>query len=232
MKNIEEAAEELVDDGDVFSEQANVIAELVEIVKIAAAQYRVLRDLHELLLELPIIDHRSELISRIEESLEVYKNAQEEALNKVVVNMFRSAKMQHSVISETRSVLLGFPVINNQYKIFGRMQGCIESYNDILNKAESLGGLDFDYPESQWPQNPELWMKVKKIIADRLNIMEYKITPDSEFRGNLGADSLDMYELIYAAEENFSIMIPDDKAHEFDTPADAMNYIQEQLKGQ
>ena len=74
----------------------------------------------------------------------------------------------------------------------------------------------------------ELFEKVKKIIADKLEIDESKITPESSFRENLGADSLDTYELVYAIEEEMGISIPDDKATEFETVRDAMEFIRSQ----
>ena len=58
----------------------------------------------------------------------------------------------------------------------------------------------------------ELFEKMKKLIADRLEIDESKITLDSSFRQDLGADSLDTYELVYAIEEELGISIPDEKA--------------------
>ena len=53
----------------------------------------------------------------------------------------------------------------------------------------------------------ELFEKMKKLIADRLEIDESKITMDSSFRQDLGADSLDTYELVYAIEEELGITI-------------------------
>jgi acyl carrier protein len=47
----------------------------------------------------------------------------------------------------------------------------------------------------------ELFEKMKKLIADKLEVEESKITPESSFRQDLGADSLDTYELVYAIEE-------------------------------
>ena len=74
----------------------------------------------------------------------------------------------------------------------------------------------------------ELFEKVKKIIADKLEIEEGKITLESSFRQDLGADSLDTYELVYAIEEEMGITIPDDKANEFETVRDALEYIKSQ----
>ena len=76
----------------------------------------------------------------------------------------------------------------------------------------------------------ELFEKMKKLIADRLEIDENKITLDSSFRQDLGADSLDTYELVYAIEEELGISIPDEKANEFETVKDAFEYIKSQTK--
>lgn len=71
----------------------------------------------------------------------------------------------------------------------------------------------------------ELFEKIKKLIADKLEIDETKITLDSSFRSDLGADSLDTYELVYAIEEEIGVQIPDEKANEFETVRDAYDYI-------
>ena len=76
----------------------------------------------------------------------------------------------------------------------------------------------------------ELFEKMKKLIADRLEIDESKITLDSSFRQDLGADSLDTYELVYAIEEELGISIPDEKANEFETVRDALEFIRSQVK--
>jgi len=71
----------------------------------------------------------------------------------------------------------------------------------------------------------ELFNKIQKLIADKLEIDEGKITLDSSFRGDLGADSLDTYELVYAIEEELGVSIPDEKANEFETVRDAYDFI-------
>ena len=75
----------------------------------------------------------------------------------------------------------------------------------------------------------DLFEKMKKLIADRLEIEESKITLDSSFRQDLGADSLDTYELVYAIEEELGITIPDEKANEFNTVKDALDFIKSEL---
>ncbi len=75
----------------------------------------------------------------------------------------------------------------------------------------------------------DIFPKVKKLIAEKLEIEGDKITLESSFRQDLGADSLDTYELVYAIEEEMGITIPDEKANEFETVGDAVNYIKSQL---
>jgi len=71
----------------------------------------------------------------------------------------------------------------------------------------------------------ELFEKIQKLIAEKLEIDEGKITLDSSFRNDLGADSLDTYELVYAIEEELGVSIPDEKANEFETVRDAHDFI-------
>ena len=74
----------------------------------------------------------------------------------------------------------------------------------------------------------ELFEKMKKLIAEKLEIDESKITMESSFRQDLGADSLDTFELVYAIEEELGIEVPDEKANEFETVKDAIDFIRSQ----
>ena len=76
----------------------------------------------------------------------------------------------------------------------------------------------------------ELFEKIKKIIAEKLEVEEGKITLEASFRQDLGADSLDTYELVYGIEEEMGITIPDEKANEFETVKDAYDFIKSQVK--
>jgi acyl carrier protein len=77
----------------------------------------------------------------------------------------------------------------------------------------------------------DLFERMKKIIAEKLEIDdETKITLGASFRQDLGADSLDTYELIYAIEEEMGVSIPDEKANEFETVKDAYDFIKSQQK--
>ena len=67
--------------------------------------------------------------------------------------------------------------------------------------------------------------KVKKIVADHLGIDEAKVTEESSFIDDLGADSLDTVELVMAFEEEFECEIPDDAAEKIQTVKDAIDFI-------
>ena len=67
--------------------------------------------------------------------------------------------------------------------------------------------------------------RVKSIIADQLGVAEDQIKPESKFIEDLGADSLDIVELIMAMEEEFQTEIPDEEAEKIRTVGDAINYV-------
>ena len=72
--------------------------------------------------------------------------------------------------------------------------------------------------------------KVKSIIADQLGVGEDEIKPESSFIEDLGADSLDIVELVMAMEEEFEIEIPDEEAENIKTVGDAIGYINRHKK--
>ena len=67
--------------------------------------------------------------------------------------------------------------------------------------------------------------KLKHVIIEQLGVEESEITLESSFIEDLGADSLDVVELIMALEEEFDIEIPDEDAEKILTVGDALNYI-------
>lgn len=67
--------------------------------------------------------------------------------------------------------------------------------------------------------------RVKKIVCEQLNVAEDKVTPDTSFINDLGADSLDMVELVMHFEEDFEMQIPDEEAEKIQTVGDAIQYI-------
>ena len=76
-------------------------------------------------------------------------------------------------------------------------------------------------------EEQEIFEKLKKKLedSDLCDILEGKLTLDSKFWEDLGLDSLDQYELLYSAEEEFGINIPEEEAYKFETPRDYINYI-------
>ena len=71
--------------------------------------------------------------------------------------------------------------------------------------------------------------KVKEIIVDKLGVEESQITPEASFTNDLGADSLDIVELVMGFESAFSVSIPDEDAEKIGTVGDAMKYLKEKL---
>ena len=67
--------------------------------------------------------------------------------------------------------------------------------------------------------------KAKEIIAKELEVSMDQLTPDAKFIEDLGADSLDIVELVMALEKEFEIDIPNEDADKLRTVGDAMNYL-------
>jgi acyl carrier protein len=72
-----------------------------------------------------------------------------------------------------------------------------------------------------------LFDDVKEVVVEQLNVNPDEVKMESKFVEDLGADSLDVVELVMALEEKFGIEIPDDQAEKILTVGDAVNYIEE-----
>ena len=73
--------------------------------------------------------------------------------------------------------------------------------------------------------NIDIEAKVKETVMDQLNITEEEYVPEASFIDDLGADSLDIVELLMALEDEFDIEIPDEDLIKIATIKDAINYI-------
>ena len=71
--------------------------------------------------------------------------------------------------------------------------------------------------------------KVKKIIVDQLDVEEYKVTEAASITDDLGADSLDVVDLVMSFEEEFDIEIPDDQVEKIKTVGDIVKFIEEKV---
>ncbi len=69
--------------------------------------------------------------------------------------------------------------------------------------------------------------KIKSVIVDQLGVDESQVTMEASFADDLGADSLDVVDLIMGIEQEFDIEIPDEDAEKITTVGDAVNYIKE-----
>jgi len=72
----------------------------------------------------------------------------------------------------------------------------------------------------------EIEKRVKEIIVEQLGVNESEVTPEAKFVDDLGADSLDLVELVMALEEEYNMEISDEDAEKILTVGDAIEYIQ------
>mgnify|MGYP004665807237 FL=1 len=72
-----------------------------------------------------------------------------------------------------------------------------------------------------------LFEKIRKMIAERFDIEEGTITPETNIIEDLGVDSLDVAELLLVIEDEFSITVPEEKISELKTVQDLVNFIEE-----
>ena len=73
--------------------------------------------------------------------------------------------------------------------------------------------------------------KVKEIIVQQLGVDAEKVTPEASFVDDLGADSLDVVELVMAFEEEFEVEIPDEAAEKIATVKDAIEFLKKSTEG-
>jgi acyl carrier protein len=71
-----------------------------------------------------------------------------------------------------------------------------------------------------------LFDEVKEVIVEQLNVASEEVKPEARFVEDLGADSLDVVEMIMALEEKFEIEIPDSEAEKIQTVQDVIDYIE------
>jgi acyl carrier protein len=93
-----------------------------------------------------------------------------------------------------------------------------------LGAAGYRGGTNFMADEKSIEE------KVKDIIVEQLGVNPEQVTPQASFIEDLGADSLDIVELVMAFEEEFSVEVPDEDAEKLQTVGDVINYIKERAK--
>ena len=99
------------------------------------------------------------------------------------------------------------------------LQKTIEKYT-----FENLRGGELSKMSSE-----EVFEKVKGIVVEQLGVTEETVTMEASFIDDLGADSLDIVELVMALEEEFDIEIPDGDAEKVVTVGDVVDYIKENV---
>jgi len=81
-------------------------------------------------------------------------------------------------------------------------------------------------PNTKTMTNPSIEERVKRIVCNQMGTSPDKITSETSFVNDLGADSLDTVELVMELEEEFDINIPDDAAEKIQTVGEAVHYIE------
>ena len=119
----------------------------------------------------------------------------------------------------------------NIYKIYLTN---IQTYN-INETIEAKYQMDRSFAnlrggELEKMSSEEVLEKVKGIIVEQLGVAENAVTMEASFIDDLGADSLDIVELVMALEEEFDIEIPDSDAEKVVTVGDVVEYIKENVK--
>ena len=129
---------------------------------------------------------------------------------------------KHSVSTSHSLVLISSSISHTQF---------------LLNPSEVILISPLSSPTPLKPKRAPAMMsakkieeEVRKIIVNQLDINEEEVTPDASFTDDLGADSLDLVELVMAMEEKFDIDIPDEDAENITTVQKALDYIDNQFR--
>lgn len=77
--------------------------------------------------------------------------------------------------------------------------------------------------------NEMVFEKVRSILVDQLDLDEEKVTPEASVADDLGADSLDIVDLVMSLEEEFDLEIPDDQVENIKTVGDIVKYIEDNI---
>ncbi|NJP06394.1 MAG: acyl carrier protein [Chloroflexaceae bacterium] len=77
--------------------------------------------------------------------------------------------------------------------------------------------------------SPDVTARLYNIIAQQLDVDESKVVPSASFMKDLGADSLDLTELIMSLEDEFNVKIPDEIADKIETVGDALAYLEQHM---
>jgi acyl carrier protein len=86
--------------------------------------------------------------------------------------------------------------------------------------------IPYNIREEEVSRMSDVFERVKRIVVDRLGVDESEVTLDASFKDDLGADSLDVVELVMELEDEFDMEISDEDAEKITTVGEVVNYIQ------
>jgi acyl carrier protein len=109
------------------------------------------------------------------------------------------------------------------------VSGLVTEGEIFLRRVQLRRGHDHGYDRDYGPKGGSIFVaveqKVKEIIVEQLGVDEGQVDPNASFVDDLGADSLDIVELVMAFEEAFDLDVPDEEAEKLKTVKDAVDYI-------
>ena len=106
-----------------------------------------------------------------------------------------------------------------------RETGALPVFREVIDSFSTKAGPPEENPAATLPTGNDTRSRVVKIVVELLGISPSKVTPASRFSEDLGADSLDIVELVMAVEEDFEVEIPDETAADFKTVGDVVRWI-------
>ena len=128
---------------------------------------------------------------------------------------------------KARAVIEGIYSLSPGFASFGSVDVCIEKMENRKKMTDQKkNSLDGD----KTVKDKDIKKLVKDVIAQQLGVDESKIVESASFANDLGADSLDVVELVMALEEKFDITIPDEHSEKIQTFGAAVEYIREHLE--
>lgn len=105
----------------------------------------------------------------------------------------------------------------------------LRSFRQTLQQQKAAALKQIQQEEQDNPDPHQVEKRVVKIVQEQFNVPEEEIRPETSYQQDLGADSLDVVDLLMSFQEEFAIEIPEEDAQQLDTVGKTVSYIQQRL---
>ncbi len=136
------------------------------------------------------------------------------------------SKILGTALRAGASALLGSVGINYSTRAMGKLDGEKEKWKYICHHCNWTWVEGEEDSVRSYASFGSIGSRVKAIIVDKLGVDEAEVTDQASFTNDLGADSVDVVELIMQFEQEFGVTIPDDQAEKITTVGDAIAFIE------